>query len=155
MRTVNANRAKLLTNVMKKAETEQEIEDELWQEEVDCQFTVNALASKLLAGIASLKENGRCECSYGFENHEFSMISVSQSLKADFSNLAASIIENLGYQSCPECSTELTIEREFGTFIFIQVILHILFINLTNLTKLLNCNYIYCSNRRQMSNCLF
>lgn len=128
MRTVNKMRAEMLTPIFKIPETEHEEEARLIDavSDVDCQFTVNALASKLLMGTISCSEEvASCDtssCSSTLQSAEYQTLNASQSLRSDFSNLADAIVENFpDFRLCPDCEKELDITRQFRRFIFIQV----------------------------------
>lgn len=128
MRTINKKRAEMLAPIFKNPESE---EDE--EEHLDCQFTVNALASKLLMGTFSCKETeepcSTADCPFTPQNSkEYPLLTIHPSLRPDFTNLVEAIAENFpDNRLCPECNKELIVKREYGRFIFLQVLIFVPF----------------------------
>lgn len=122
MRTINKKRAELLTPILGKPMNEQEEEDRVMTK-VNCQFTVNALAYKLLIGTFSYKEDMRCDiCESPTESREVPIVTTHQSLLPDFSNFTDAMLASFIHPTCPMCTENLTIvEREFGQCLYIEV----------------------------------
>lgn len=121
MQTINKKRAELLAPIFQ-PQNEQEEEENLMYGDVDCQFTVNSHASRLLMGTYSYKEARRCDSCTITDSRQLPIISANNSLLPDFSNLAVAVLENFTNPVCHLCSNNLTIvEREFGQCIYIEV----------------------------------
>lgn len=121
MRTINKKRAELLVPIFRKARNEEE-EEERMMFDVDCQLTVNSLASQLLRGTFSYKEDRQCSGCTHTTSTILPTLSANESLLSDFSNLSEAILSNFGDAVCALCSTELnTVDSEFGQFLFIEV----------------------------------
>lgn len=127
MRTVNIKRAELLAPIISKPETDLEKEEQMLFElsQVDCQFSVNGLAFNLLRGIFSYKDTGKCSnCASFSRTSENPTLNTHHILRSDLSNLAEAINMNFPEPKCPDCDTDLSIQHEFGTFMFVAVIIH-------------------------------
>lgn len=101
-------------------------EEELAQMELvtdmDCQFTVNAMASNLLKGVFSIKETRHCDECKTSDIREVPVVSVHTSLRADLSNFTDALLASFIDPACSECNVILTIdEREFGSFLLLEV----------------------------------
>lgn len=123
MRTINRKRAEILTPIMQRDETEEEAEESAL-EDLDCQFTVNAFASKLLLGFGaySYTETAKCRnCPSETKTSEFSTLNTHSSLRVDLSNLVEAVLANFPDPLCYQCQDEKTVEFQFGQFVFIQV----------------------------------
>lgn len=121
MRTINKRRAEVLAPIMCAPQNEQEEEEKLMFQSVDCQFTVNSLAIRLLNGMFSYKDVTRCGKCTAEDTRELEIISAHPSLKPDFSNLADAVILNFPDLVCHLCENERTVEREFGQCLYIEV----------------------------------
>lgn len=121
MRTINKKRADLLAPMLAAPQNEQEQEERLMLDNLDCQFTVNALAFKLLMGTYSYKEEMQCECSFK-DTRESPIMKAQNPLSVDFSNFIEAVVANLPDPVCPLCKRVLTIEREYGQYSFIEVV---------------------------------
>lgn len=121
MRTVNKKRAEVLAPIMCAPQNEQEEEESLAFESVDCQFTVNTLASRLLMGTFSYKDVTRCGTCTAEDTRELPIISANESLLPDLSNLTDAVMSNFPNLVCHLCESQRTVEREFGQFFYIEV----------------------------------
>lgn len=121
MRTINKRRAEILAPLLS-PQTEQEEEEALDSKDLDCQFTVNAIARRLLQGTFSYREERRCDNCKTADIKEDEIISTHLSLKSDFSNFAQSIVDNFAEGTCLNCNSILTtVKQEFGQCLYVQV----------------------------------
>lgn len=140
MRTINKKRAEMLSKFVKPTidsvyiEPEERTETQEIDEDIraifdtydmDCQFSVNGLASKLLHSFTySLKETSvcnNCEESAITGVSALPIIGASNALKTDYGNLVMSIEDNFPSYKCDDCNSYKEVQREFGQHIFIEV----------------------------------
>lgn len=103
MRTLNKDRAVLLTKLDKNPETEEETEEKMLLEAnaMDCKFAVNGLAAKLLQGTFTCAEDGKCnQCTLSVGPNRIPIISTGKSFKQDFGNLVQAIVDNFPDNIC-------------------------------------------------------
>lgn len=123
MRTINKKRTEMLAPIMKTPETEQEEEERIMQD-FDYRFSVNGLAHNLLLRTFSYKEKAQCNnCLSVPRTIEVSILDTNEQLLSDFSNLIDAVLQTFPDRVCVECRQNLSIESEFGQFIYIQVII--------------------------------
>lgn len=124
MRTLNKARAVLLHQLNKTPETEEEGEERLLLDALgtDCKFAVNGLAAKLLSGAFTCYEEGECEqCTFKIGPNQIPIITTGTELQQDYGNLVHAIEANLPDNICYACENRVTVEREFGNYVFVEV----------------------------------
>lgn len=140
MRTINKKRAEMLSKFVKPtvdqvyiepedrtktAEIDENIRALFDIYDMDCQFSVNGLVSKLLHSFTySLKETSICKnCGESDIIHvsKLPIIGASNALKIDYGNLVAAIGDNFPDYKCDDCNSYKEVQREFGQHVFIEV----------------------------------
>lgn len=143
MRTINKTRAAILAKLYKEPENDFEKDERMMLDdaEMDCQHAVNGAATTLLQGTFSCKEETRCtHCDSSYEPRFLPIICVADTLKPKFENFVQSINENLPDGVCYDCQQAKEVEREFGNFLFIEVVLRFSFIYFFFISKI----FLFC-----------
>lgn len=123
MRTINKNRASILTKLYQKSSDSEDFSHDEPEDFIpDEPYAVNNLARKLLQEHFVCKEESYCiQCAeHGLPRYQ-TTLGIGATLYPDFTNFIDAIEESFPEGSCGICNQSVRTEREFQNFLFMEV----------------------------------